>query len=173
LAGIAVHGCGVNLGRMFRTQFAKREAAMAFSIVVGYDGSEMAIKALDTAVEFAKMVPDGEIIIACAEERSGPAVGFRGPEMGVEEYWEKLSQKIQAHLEAAAERVRKAGVKCATTCTPDRADETVINVARDVSARLIVVGTKGAGARPGERTALGSTTTRVLHEAGGIPVLVV
>jgi len=46
-------------------------------------------------------------------------------------------------------------------------------VARDTSARLIVVGAKGAHAREGQRTALGSTTNKVLHEAAGIPVLVV
>lgn len=50
---------------------------------------------------------------------------------------------------------------------------TIIKVAQDVNAALIVVGTKGAGARPGERTALGSTTTKLLHEKGDIPVLVV
>jgi hypothetical protein len=39
---------------------------------------------------------------------------------------------------------------------------------------MIVVGIKGSGAREGQRTQLGSTTNRVLHEAGGrIPVLVV
>ena len=146
---------------------------MTYNIVVGYDGSEKAMRALDAAVEFAKLVPDGEIIVAGAEDRSGPAVGFRGPQMGVEEYWERLARIIEADLANAAAHVAAAGVKVATSCTPDRPDETIMNVAREHGARLIVVGAKGSGARPGERTALGSTTTRVLHEKGGIPVLVV
>src|SRR5665647_1684775 len=65
------------------------------------------------------------------------------------------------------------GARVATACTPDRPHVPIINVARDASARLIVVGAKGAHAREGQRTALGSTTNKVLHEAGGIPVLVV
>ncbi len=146
---------------------------MAATIVVGYDGSEHAAKALDIAVEFAKMMPDSEIMIACAQDRPGPAVGFRGPEFGVEEMWDDLAKKIEEGLDVAAARVRAAGVKVATACTPDRPDVTIVNVARDTNARLIVVGTKGAGARQGEKSQLGSTTTRVLHEAGGIPVLVV
>ena len=150
---------------------------MTYSIVVGYDGSEQSSKALDAAIDWAKTVPDGEIIIACAEDRSGPAVGFGGRPFGVTavltEMWDELEKKIEGELAEAATRVKSAGVGVATACTPDRPDVTIINVARDTSARLIVVGAKGAHAREGQRTALGSTTTKVLHEAGGIPVLVV
>lgn len=146
---------------------------MAYSIVVGYDGSEQSSKALDAAIEWAKTVADGEIIVACAQGRSGPAVGFRGPEIGVEEMWDELQKKIEGELEEAVTRVKSAGVRVATACTPDRPDVTIINVALDVSARLIVVGSKGAGAREGQRSVLGSTTTKVLHEANGIPVLVI
>jgi len=153
---------------------------MAYSIVVGYDGSEQSSKALDAAIDWAKTVPDGEIIIACAQDRSGQAVGFtgvHGARMGVTaaltSMWDELEKKIEGELAEAATRVKSAGVGVATACTPDRPDVTIINVARDTSARLIVVGAKGAHAREGQRTALGSTTTKVLHEAGGIPVLVV
>ena len=146
---------------------------MAYTIVVGYDGSEMSKKALDAAVGIAKIMPDGEIMIACAQDRPAPAVGFRGPEFGVEELWEKVVASIEKGLAEAAARVSAAGVKVATACTPDSPDVTIIKVAKDVNAALIVVGTKGAGARPGERTALGSTTTKLLHEKGDFPVLVV
>jgi len=146
---------------------------MADTIIVGYDGSDHAAKALDVAVEFARMMPDSEIIITCAQNRPAPAVGFRGAEFGVEEMWDKLTKKIEEELDLAASRVRAAGVKVATACTPDRPDVTIVNIARETNARLIVMGTKGAGALQGEKSRLGSTTNRVLHEAGGIPVLVV
>jgi nucleotide-binding universal stress UspA family protein len=146
---------------------------MASTIVVGYDGSDHAAKALDVAIEYAKMMQDGEVLITCAQDRPGPAVGFRGPEFGVEEMWDKLAQKIEEELAVAAARVREAGVRVATACTPDRPDVSIVNTAHESNARLIVVGTKGAGAREGEKSHLGSTTNRVLHEAGGIPVLVV
>ena len=146
---------------------------MADTIIVGYDGSDNAAKALDVAVEFARMMPDSEIIITCAQNRPAPAVGFRGAEFGVEEMWDKLTKKIEEELDLAAARVRAAGVKVATACSPDRPDVTIVNIARETNARLIVMGTKGAGALQGEKSRLGSTTNRVLHEAGGIPVLVV
>ncbi len=146
---------------------------MTYSIVVGYDGSEHSKKALDMAVKWAVTVPDAEIVVACSNERSGPGIGFRGADMGVEEWWDELEKKANAMLDEAAARVREGGVKVATACTPDRPDVTIINVARDVGAELIVVGTKGAGYREGQRSVLGSTATKVLHEAEGIPVLVV
>jgi nucleotide-binding universal stress UspA family protein len=146
---------------------------VADTIVVGYDGSEHAAKALDTAVEFAKLMPDCEVVIACAQDRPGPAVGFRGASFGVEEMWAELEQSIEKELALAAERVSAQGVRVATACTPDRPDVTIVNIAAETHARLIVVGRKGAGARPGEKSSLGSTTNRVLHEAGSIPVLVV
>ena len=161
---------------------------MAYTIIVGYDGSETAQRALDVAVELAKAVPDGEIVIACAEDRStgahrweegpGPDVARRGVQVApreqtLGEYWELLAKKIEADLAKAAAHAGAAGVKVATACTRDRADETIIKVAQESGARLIVVGAKGSGARAGERTALGSTTNRVLHKKGDIPVLVV
>ncbi len=146
---------------------------MAYTIVVGFDGSEHSRKALDAAIEWARTVSDGEIIVACSQERHGPGVGFRGPEIGTEEYWDELEKRVNADLDEAASLVTSAGVNVATACTPDRPDVTIVNVARESGARLIVVGTKGAGYREGQRSVLGSTTTKVLHEAAGIPVLVV
>ncbi|MFA4965948.1 MAG: universal stress protein [Thermoleophilia bacterium] len=146
---------------------------MANTIVVGYDGSEHSLKALDAAIELAKTMPDGEVMVACAQDRPGPAVGFRGLEFGVEEMWDKVTQEIERQLAEAAARVTTQGVKVATACTPDRPDVSIIKIARDLGARMIVVGTRGAGAREGQKSVLGSTTSRVLHEAGGIPVLVV
>jgi nucleotide-binding universal stress UspA family protein len=146
---------------------------MAYTIVVGFDGSDHARKALGSAIAWARIVPDGEIIVACSQERHGPAVGFRGLDIGAEQYWDELEKRVNAELDEAARLVREAGVKVATVCTPDRADVTIVNVAREAGAALIVVGTKGAGYREGQRSVLGSTTTKVLHEAAGIPVLVI
>ena len=147
---------------------------MAHKIVVGYDGSEHAKVALDTAIQWARDVPDGEIIITCSQERPDPAIGMRGLEFGVEEMYEKLVERIQQELEEAASHCQAAGVPTATVCTADPPDEGIVKAALQAGAQMIVVGVKGSGARDGQRTQLGSTTNRVLHEAGGrIPVLVV
>jgi nucleotide-binding universal stress UspA family protein len=146
---------------------------MADTIVVGYDGSEHSKRALDAAIDYAKLMAGAEIVVACSQDRHGPAVGFRGREFGVEEYYDELAKRIEDELAEAAALVKAAGVGVATACTPDRPDVTIVNIARDTKARLIVVGARGAGARPGQKTQLGSTTTKVLHEAAGTPVLVV
>jgi nucleotide-binding universal stress UspA family protein len=147
---------------------------MADKIVVGYDGSEHSKRALNTAIDWAKSTPDSEIIITCSQERPAPGIGFRGLDMGVEEMYEQLVQRIQKELAEAAAICEAAGVRSATVCTADPPDEAIVKVAKETDARMIVVGVKGVGARKGQRTQLGSTTNRVLHEAGGtIPVLVV
>jgi nucleotide-binding universal stress UspA family protein len=147
---------------------------MAEKIVVGYDGSEHAKRALDTAIEWSRQTPDSEIIITCSQDRPAPGIGFRGLDMGVEEMYEKLVKRIEQELAEAAAHCEKAGVRAATVCTADAPAEAIVNVAKEAGARMIVVGVKGVGAREGQRTQLGSTTTKVLQEAGGkTPILVV
>ena len=147
---------------------------MADKIVVGYDGSEHAKRALNTAIEWAKPTSDTEIIITCSQERPDPAIGFRGMDFGVEEMYEELVKRIEKDLAEAAGLCEKAGVRSATVCTADAPDEAIVKVAKEAGARLIVVGVKGVGARKGQRTRLGSVTNKVLQEAGGsTPILVV
>ena len=147
---------------------------MAETIVVGYDGSEHAKKALDAAIEWARQTPESEIAITCPQERPAPGIAFRGLEFGVEEMFQELVKRVEAELAEAAARCREAGVKAATVCTADTPEETIMKVAQETGARMIVIGVKGVGARKGEHTHLGSTTNRVLHEAGGkIPILIV
>ena len=50
----------------------KRGTAMADKIVVGYDGSEHAKRALQTAITWVRGLPDAEIIIMCSQERPEP-----------------------------------------------------------------------------------------------------
>ena len=147
---------------------------MADKIVVGYDGSEHAKRALAMAIDWAKKSPDGEVIITCSQERPGPAIGFRGLDMGVEEMYEKLAKRIEEELGEAAALCEKAGVRAATVCTADAPAEAMAKVAKDAGATMIVVGVKGAAAKEGQRTHLGSTTSKLLNEAGGsVPILVV
>lgn len=147
---------------------------MAEKVVVGYDGSEHSKKALSTAIDWANKTPDSEIIITCAQDRPGPAIGFRGLDFGVEEMYEKLVERIEKELSEAAAMCEQAGVRAATVCTADAPEEAMVKVAKDAGAGMIIVGVKGAGGREGQRSHVGSVTTKLLNEAGGvIPVLVV
>jgi nucleotide-binding universal stress UspA family protein len=157
-----------------RTSNLKEGGAVADKIVVGYDGSEHAKRALAMAIDWAKKSADGEVIITCSQERPGPAIGFRGLDMGVEEMYEKLAKRIEVELAEAAATCETAGVRSATVCTADAPEEAMAKVAKDAGASMIVVGVKGAAAKAGQRSHVGSVTTKLLNEAGGtIPILVV
>ena len=82
----------------------------------------------------------------------------------------ELEQRILSELEEAAETVREAGVDVATACTREQPADTLLTIARDTSASLIVVGAKGSGAL--YDAVVGSTTMRLLHRSR-IPVVVV
>lgn len=149
---------------------------MANTIVVGYDGSASAKKALAEAVDIARVIPDAEVVIACGHDRTPGYLGYDDQPLWkqavrLDEVWERMEEKIQEDLEEAAQAVREAGVKASAACGRGRPAAVVVNVARDTGARLIVVGTRGSG-KSEETTVLGSTTTELLHTAD-IPVMVV
>ncbi len=147
---------------------------MADTIVVGYDGSNAAKAALGEAIDLAKGMPDGEIVIACGHDRTPGWLGYEPlwkAAIEMERLWDEMEAKIVADLEEAAATVRAAGLAAATACSRGKPAAIVAGVARDAGARMIVVGARGAGAGE-ETTVLGSTTTELLHTAR-VPVLVV
>jgi nucleotide-binding universal stress UspA family protein len=147
---------------------------MANTLVVGFDGSSAAKAALEQAIDLAKGLPGGEIVIACGHDRTPGWLGYEPlwkSAMEMEKLWDEMETKIAEDLEEAATTVRAAGLNAATACSRGKPAAIVAAVARDAGARMIVVGARGAGA--GEQTTvLGSTTTELLHTAH-VPVLVV
>ena len=144
---------------------------MTETIVVGYDGSRAAEKALAQAVREAQRRSGSRILIACGHQQPFGWLGFGG--LGAldaqsRKYWEQLVDRIAAELEAAAAGVREAGIDCSTTCSDAQPAEILLDAARATDASLIVIGARGAG----EAGALGSTTSRLLQQAR-TPVLVV
>ena len=146
--------------------------AVSRAIVVGYDGSDQAKAALEAAIDLARCGAFGQIVIACGQERPPGWFGYtyRGPAVGQEQFWEDLEKQIVADLEEAAVTVRAAGINAATVCTREHPVDTLLTVARETGAGLIVVGAKGTSAV--RDAVMGSTTMRLLHHAR-IPVLVV
>jgi nucleotide-binding universal stress UspA family protein len=141
------------------------------TIVVGYDGSLMAQKALDEAVNEAKRRSGSTILMACAHQQPLAGLGFaalRAVDAQSKRYWDELADRIAAELEAEATRVRAAGIECSTTCSTGQPAEILLDAARATDASLIVVGARGAS----ERGSLGSTTISLLQQTT-TPVLVV
>jgi len=142
------------------------------AIVVGHDGSDQAKAALEIAIDLARSGAFGRIVIACGQERPPGWFGYtyRGPAVGQDQFWDDLETQILSDLEEAAATVRAAGIDAVTVCTREHPVDTLLTVARETGAGLIVVGAKGTSAV--RDAVMGSTTMRLLHHAK-IPVLVV
>ncbi|MGO8684262.1 MAG: universal stress protein [Thermoleophilia bacterium] len=144
------------------------------TLVVGYDGSESAKVALTVAIEIASWAQASKIVIACGQGQPSFWSAFTyanwTPAVLPEGLIDELEAKIADDLEEAAERVRAAGIEATTACIREHPVDTVLRVARETHAALIVVGAKGAGAL--HDVVMGSTTMHLLHHSE-IPVLVV
>jgi nucleotide-binding universal stress UspA family protein len=133
------------------------------SIVVGYDGSGSSKAALTRAVDLAKGLGDGVVLVF---GYSPP--GIWGGEIAEhEEAIEEFGEKLMAE---ARQQVSGGGVEAAYELVPKRGAEAVLDVARQRDARMIVVGSSGE--TPLKGAILGSTPYKLLHRAER-PVLVV
>jgi len=135
---------------------------MAWTIVLGYDGSACANAALTAAVDSAKAYGDGIVV----------AFGAGVYAIGEDADHQKLVRKMgDDWAEEALSAIRSAGVDNATAVVVDaRPAEALLQVARERDARMIVVGTHGAPPMTG--AVLGSVPHKLLH-LSKVPVLVV
>ena len=132
------------------------------TLVVGYDGSECASAALDTALSIASRGGD-EVVITFGYEP-----GNYGEEHDAHrEEVRKFGERTTA---AALERAREAGVEADLALIPERPVDALVAVAAERDARVIVVGTRGEG--PFKAAIVGSVPHKLLQVADR-PVLVV
>ncbi len=133
-------------------------------IVVGTDGSETAKLAVQEAVRLA-IALDAEVHIVSAFE---PLRGVRiaGAPEGAAKVWAPLPDaQVEATLSeaAAAIRIANPNVSVSTHAVQHDPADAILEVADEVGATLIVVGSKGMhGAR---RLALGNVPNKVSHRA--------
>jgi nucleotide-binding universal stress UspA family protein len=142
------------------------------TIVVGYDGSQSARDALGVAVDLARCSPGTRVMVACGQDKPAPWFGYtyRGPIIEQQAYLDELTEVATRQLEEAAEAVREAGVEVSVACTRDAPVDTLLTIAKDTGATMIVIGAKGSGAL--HDTVMGSTTMKLLHKTT-IPVVIV
>jgi nucleotide-binding universal stress UspA family protein len=130
-------------------------------IVVGYDGSEHSRRALDAAVDLAKMygaVVHVITVIDIASISSDPAaVGI------VRETANQISSE-------ASERLSRDGVDHSVYIRQGDPGDEIIKLAEEIKADLIIVGSRGLSKL--KRIFLGSVSQKVVSRSR-VPVLVV
>lgn len=128
-------------------------------IVVAYDGSDHADRALDRAAELASS--GAELVVVSAAEHStlsaDPALGMSTADP-IDAEW------ARENLDRARTRLGAAGVSVRTVEARGDPADAVVRQAEDEDADLIVVGTRGLNVA--QRALLGSVSTRIVHHAG-------
>jgi len=127
------------------------------TIVLGYDGSEPAKRALERTVQLAKAFSASVIVTSIAPIFVGVGHGIGGidPVDPPEEH--------RAQLAEATKLLAEAGVHADVRLLVGVPPEAIVHVAKEASADLIVVGTRELGFF--ERILHGSVSDGVEHRA--------
>ncbi|MEU6711560.1 universal stress protein [Nonomuraea sp. NPDC046802] len=144
------------------------------TILIAYDGSDDA----KSAITFAGELLRGESAVvltvwerlAIASTRASAGLMVTIDQSAAEE--EAIGQAMNELARRGADLARQSGLDAVPRCDADSVAvwSTIVDVANEIDAKLIVTGTRGMG---GVRSLLlGSTSDRVLHHAHR-PVLVV
>ena len=126
------------------------------TVVVGFDGSPAAERALDRAAELSGT--DGRVVIVTAIASLPPAAVIDEPILD-----SPSPDERDALLERAAATVRARGVEPALVAADAGPAEALMQAARSENAELIVVGSTGSGYVT--RAIVGSTAENVVRQA--------
>jgi len=149
---------------------------MATTLVLGYDGSDCAKRALAHTAELARHLDDGEVFVVSAYELSIGYVpmGMTDSPLMISAEYDQHVDMVRAYGEQqvaeAVKELEAAGVRAGGGVFEGRAIDVLLEQSRERHAAAIVVGSHGAGAM--SAAFLGSTALKLLHHSD-IPVLVV
>jgi nucleotide-binding universal stress UspA family protein len=137
---------------------------MFSSIVVGTDGSDTATKAVRQAVDLASAVGAKIELVSAYEPVPAQRLNDERRQAPEDLQWAiNPREDVDATLEAAAAVAREAGVPVEVWARQGDPADSLLDVAEERDADLIVVGNKGmTGAK---RFLLGSVPNKVSHHA--------
>ena len=135
------------------------------------DGSDLSTGAL--AAGLALLTPGTEVILVSVTDDPDPMMlsgtGHAGPLMSPEEF-DSAHAAASAHTAEVLDAVKQAlGLDCETRSLSGPAGATICNFASEMSARAIIMGTRGRGGF--KRAVLGSVSDHVVRNAP-CPVIV-
>lgn len=140
------------------------------TIVFGTDFSESARRALAGAAALARVANDALLVVHVLDLPGAEEILARRDDLAITRFFEGERSRLEALLAREAESARALGVEVQHELLLGRADEAVVLRARELRARLVVVGAlgrRGAGA-----WRMGSTADRIAQSSTG-PTLVV
>jgi nucleotide-binding universal stress UspA family protein len=138
-------------------------------LLVAFDGSAHAERALNDAIDLAQAGNGRLTILAVAREVFDTSFGYAAPPPNFQGVQEQVEDELRATLAQAVDTVPD-DIPVTSLIRRGHAAQTIVDVAREGAYDLIVMGTRGRG---GLRTLLlGSVSQRVL-QMSPIPVLVV
>jgi len=131
------------------------------TIVVGTDGSPTATKAVARAVELASRTGDTLHIVTVFRPVSLRKLEEDRAELPPEFRWQLgADSDAKSTLTAAALLAKRAGVPMETHAASGDPAEAILNIARELGAELVVVGSKGI-----ERRIRGSVPNTITQDA--------
>jgi len=130
------------------------------TIVLGYDGSAGAAKALGLVSTLARQNNARVLVVSTYELKSSETDGYR---------WGAIREKAQDTAQDAVSKLEAAGVAAEPEVVDGRAEDVLLEIAESRDADLIAIGRRGLGALAG--LLLGSTSEYVVRRAK-VPVLV-
>jgi len=138
-------------------------------ILVAIDGSETALRALDFAVQQARLAPTAELHVLNAQPTLS---NYTAAEIYVtaERIRQVATERSRAILDAAAERLQSAGCSFALEQTEGDPAETIARRAAELGCESITMGTHGLSSFG--ILFMGSVAQRVVHYAT-VPVTLV
>jgi nucleotide-binding universal stress UspA family protein len=146
---------------------------MPHPIVLGYDGSECSLAALDEAIELGRDAGATVVLVHCHEPPPGLSCALDpgcAAAKELRDYERRVEEEVQPMLRHAADRIRAAGIRQEVVLVWDDPVRGLEAVAHERGSRVIVVGSHGEGPIAG---ALGRHTAFELLHRSTVPVLVV
>ncbi|VDL64175.1 unnamed protein product [Hymenolepis diminuta] len=144
-------------------------------IIIAVDGSDNAKHAFRWYLQYSRMPDDGVTFLNIFEAPSLTAFSLNNlGSVPVDEWDKKLREKVDKARKLEEDYLAEgqaAALNCAFLSKPaEKIGEGIIRTAQDMSANLIIMGTRGLGAV--SRALLGSVSDFVIHQ-GVVPVTVV